>query len=103
MHENSNWQNLYEQTEVTLLETYPHIPIPSRTFAGRLGSALKLLDRSTAAWASLKRSTCEISRLSPDRGVATLRRVPASCLTEVGEAECLDRKQREKRYWVENH
>jgi len=29
MHENSNWQNLYEQTEVTLLDIYPHIPIPA--------------------------------------------------------------------------
>jgi hypothetical protein len=41
--------------EVTRLDTYPLSPIPSRTIAGRLGSALKLLDRSTSAWASLKR------------------------------------------------
>jgi hypothetical protein len=77
MHENSNWQNLHEQTEVTRHDTYPHHSIPSRTFAGRLGSALKLLDRSTSAWASFKRSTCEISRLSPDRGVATQGDEPA--------------------------
>ncbi len=77
MHESSNWQNLLVQKEVTLLDTYPHIPIPSRTFAERLGNALKLLDRSTSAWASIKRSTCEISRLSPDRGVATQGDEPA--------------------------
>jgi len=63
--------------EVIRLDTYPHIPIPSRTFTGRLGSALKLLGRSTSAWASIKRSTCEISRRSPGRGVATQGDEPA--------------------------
>ena len=55
MHEKNNWQNLLVQMEVTRFDTYPRLSIPSRTFAGRLGSALKLLDRSTSAWASLKR------------------------------------------------
>jgi hypothetical protein len=77
MHESSNWQNLVVHMEVTRLDTYPLSPIPSRTIAGRLGSALKLLDRSTSAWASLKRSTCEFSRLSPKRGVATQGDEPA--------------------------
>jgi len=77
MHDKSNWQNLLVQVEVTRFDNYPRIPIPSRTFVGRLGSALKLLDRSTSAWASIKRSTCEISRLSPKRGVATQGDEPA--------------------------
>jgi len=47
--------------EVIRLDTHSHIPIPSRTFAGRLGSALKLLSRSTAAWASLKRSPAKLA------------------------------------------
>jgi hypothetical protein len=77
MHESSNWQNLVVHKEVTRLNIYPHSPIPSRTFAGRLGSTLKLLDRSTSAWASLKRSTCEVGRLSLKRGVATQGDEPA--------------------------
>ncbi len=77
MHESSNWQNLVIQKEVIRLDTYSHILIPKRTFAVRLGSVLMLLDRSTSAWASIKRSTCEISRLSPDRGVATQGDEPA--------------------------
>jgi hypothetical protein len=77
MHESSNWQNLVVHMEVTRLDTYPLSPIPSRTFAGRLASALMLLDRSTSAWASTKRSTCEVSRLSPNRGVATQGDEPA--------------------------
>ena len=47
-----------------------------------------------------KRSTCDLRRLSPERGVATLRRSdalyrpPASCLTEVGEDARCNRKLR---------
>jgi hypothetical protein len=77
MHESSKWQNIVVHKEVTRLNIYPSSPIPSRAFAGRLASALKLLDRSTSVWASIKRSTCEVSRLSPDRGVATQGDEPA--------------------------
>jgi hypothetical protein len=64
---------------------------PRPQFARRLGSAMQLLDRSTAAWASLKRSPCEVGRLPSHRGVAT-KAMSWRCLNEVGEVKRLNRK-----------
>ena len=47
---------LVNNPEVTCQDTFPLFSIPSRTLAGRLGSAVQLLDRSSASWASVKRS-----------------------------------------------
>ena len=60
--------------------------IPTRAFAGRLGSALQPFDRSTAAWASLKRSA-HIRVGSPPQGELQPGALSQGCLNEVGEAD----------------
>ena len=56
-----------------------------------VGQRDAVLDRSSAPWASLKRSSCEVGRLSSHRGVAT-KAMSWRCLNEVGEVKRLNRK-----------
>jgi hypothetical protein len=62
----------YERWAWGYLEHHPPIDlVPSRRFAGLLGSVVQILGRSSASWALDKRSACALCRCSPRRGVAT--------------------------------
>ena len=59
-----------------LFDEVAHSAAVQATFAGRLDSAMKMLDRSFASWASLKRPS-HICGLSLSKGVATKGDEPA--------------------------
>jgi hypothetical protein len=64
---------------------------PQPHFRQAVGQRDAVLDRSSAPWASLKRSSCEVGRLSSHRGVAT-KAMSWRCLNEVGEVGNRNRK-----------
>jgi hypothetical protein len=84
MHESSNWQNLVVHKEVTRLNIYPSSLIPNCAFAGQLGSALKLLDRSTQCGLHSSDRPAK-SAGSPRKRELQLKAMSRRCLSEVGE------------------